>query len=704
MDNFDDWIKAYKPVLDTGRDLREGQALLGQAIIEAMRNKTNVIGQAPVGVGKSHALLVPMISQILEAKAKGEERKRGIISTETLSLQSQVAFKDLPELQQLFPGFTFSILKGRSNYYCADAAKQNRIANKEIAAIYDKLEMRMESIDTGEKYDIERVLGRELTSKEFSFIAGSSIFCNDNKCEPDRCFTAKARQKALMSDIVVINHALLQTDIDMKTGTNDMLSDGLLGPIAYLAIDEAHTLAHSLISGWSEKMTEWDIADAFNGISKGVEKARAITPDARIGKLVHDAQEDLHDVMNTIIRFYGYIADKNNVEWNKSSEAISQKTIVGDMSPGFSQAMDEYENEVPALMIRADKNLKEVEEFLKRQVVIANQSDMPVKGKREMRKGLRQLREMTQLLDTLTKAMETRHGIAFNYGINYGVRFDGWNRRDGQRTGTIHFVPLDISSKAKQIWDQTESSILVSGTLVDLETGSFNYVKSSLGFPECTTLTVDSPFDTSQAQLIYVTSNEYKPEEGTQFSLDELADLLTASRGRALVLFTSKRELELATQDVKFRLMMGKIPYFNLLVQDGETDKQKLADAFRQDTHSVLFGLRSFFTGVDFPGETLSLVAIVRFPFKRYSVECRQMIEVWKNKGFYNWYQHQALEDFGQIVGRLLRSVTDKGVFAILDHRLLHPSENAYKAAAIGITALQSKVTQKIEDVEAFLS
>lgn len=693
------WNDVFAPVAALGRDHREGQAQLGQAIIKAFDQGTSLIGSAPVGVGKSFATIIPMMVAILDAK-KENKSKRGIVSTETLSLQNQIAFKDLPFLSELYPGLDYKILKGRSNYLCLNIAKVNGLANADIYSLYNRLDMARDRLTTGEKHDVESIIGRELSAKEFGSLTSTSVFCLDNKCEAEDCYAAKARAKALAADIVVVNHALLQTDMEMKGSFPD--ADGLLGVFDFLVVDEAHTLADVLVSGWTETLNEWEINDYSNSVVKGVDKAKNVTPDAGVGKLAHDAGEDLSEALALIQAFFEQLSIKKGEDWKGSSHAVSEKYIVGNMSNYLTDTMNGYENDVPVLLVQASDNLDEVRKFLR--VALAESIDRQIGGKREMSKGIRACGKLIDLIDTLLKAISSKNGIVFNYGINYGVILDGWVRkRDSRNMSTLRFIPLDISSKAAELW-KGHSNVLVSGTIADLATGSFDYVKASLGYPPCDTLTVDSPFDFANRQLIYLTKKEYEAEEGTQFSLDELAKLLSASKGRALVLFTSKRELQIAAEGIRYRMSIGQVPWFNLYVQDDEADKQRLANAFRDDTHSCLFGLKSFFTGVDFPGETLSLATAVRFPLPRYSIECRMQMEIWAKKGFSDWYSHKALEDFQQIVGRLIRSTNDKGVFALLDQRVMNVNEKVYKTAKVGIGALGSPITQNLDHVEAFLS
>lgn len=253
------WAQIFSPVQQArGLDPRKQQAELGQAIIDSLQNDHNLVAQALVGTGKSFAVLVPMIHQILEAK-KEKKTLRGVVSTETLALQDQYFLKDLPFLQSIFPGFTYKTLKGRSNYICFNVMKQNGLGNAKVEQLRQKLDVQRTRLGLGERRDIEKILGYELDDHQWMFIAGSSNHCGDNQCGVEDCYSTKARAAAATADIVIVNHALLRVDADTLEDAGPF-SDPFLGRVDILAVDEAHTLEDVLISGWTEELSEWNFS------------------------------------------------------------------------------------------------------------------------------------------------------------------------------------------------------------------------------------------------------------------------------------------------------------------------------------------------------------------------------------------------------------------------------------------------------------
>ena len=693
------WNQAFAPVMAKGRESRAGQAMLGQAIIDSINHKTSLIGAASTGTGKSFASLIPIIVAIQKAK-KARKAFRGVVSTETLTLQDQICEKDLPFLQTLYPGFEFRKLMGRTNYLCFEVAKSAAIGDFIMNSMIEKLKTRQINLDNGERRDVERVLGKELTNEQWSKIASSSTFCPDNQCAGTDCYSTRARQLALSADLVVVNHAILATDLEMKGG--DVLADGMLGQFNVLVVDEGHQLEPVLVSQWTKELSERDLEKQAGSVQTSVDMAQGLSSNLEIGRIVSEAMDDLRGVLKNIKSYYMLLAEKSNEDWAGSSTALSLKYPLGRPSGPLAYAMDEFEEQNPARLLRAESALQKASEYLIPAIEFATLNK--IKGIRDIRKGLTAARDLLDTVRIMTKAFETKDGIIQDYGT-YGALVDGWETfKDKTPMMTIRLVPLDVSTKAKQLWGKegAQTNILLSATLTDLTDGSFRYARECIGFPHCPELNVDTPFQLAQQQLIYVTPANREQVEGARYSFSELLDLINVSRGRALVLFTSRKELDWAAEQITKLKHMGHFQY-PLYVQEKDSNKAKLMESFKKDTHSVLLATRSFFVGIDVPGESLSLVALAKFPLPRYSAECRQQIKHWASRGFPNWYAREALTIFQQASGRLIRSSDCKGVVALLDFRAADVTNNVYKTARMGVTSLGSPVTQDVAVVKAFL-
>lgn len=697
------WADIFAPVMAQGREIRPSQALLGQAIIDAVENKSNLVAEASTGVGKSFASLIPLIHQINTAKKKNRSF-RAVVSTETLILQRQLIDKDLPFLQKLYPGFSYRKLMGRSNYLCFEVAKGAAVGDFIMNSMIEKLKARESSIGDGEKEDVERVLGKELTKEQWEKIASTSNFCPDNQCSGEKCYSTKARALAAAADLVVVNHAILATDIEMKISSGDgPLADGMLGQFEALVVDEGHQLEPVLVSQWTKKMTERELETMAGSLLEGIDQAKSLSNNAQIGKLVNDGVEGLRDLLKNVKSYYMLLNEKAGEKWDGSSTALSLKYPLGRPSGPLAYAMDEFEEKNPVRLAQAQVALEEAAKYL--EPVLMKAREDKIKGIRKISKGYRAAKDLLDIVQILSKALETKDGIIQQYGT-YGAVVDGWESFKDKKPGmTIRLVPLDVSARAKALWGKEggQTNILLSATLTDLTDGSFRYARECIGFPAGPELKVGTPFKMDEQQVIYMTPANREQVDGARYSFSELMDLINVSRGRALILFTSRAELDWAVEQVQMMKNMGHFPY-QLLVQTTDADKQKLMAAFKSDIHSVMFATKSFFVGIDVPGEALSLLALVKWPNPRLSAECRQQITHWRNRGFPKWYEREALTLFGQASGRLIRSSGCKGVVAVLDFRVSDVTNNVHKMALLGVKNLGSPVTQDIGVVKNFLA
>ena len=721
------WSQLFQPVVDagsvSGRPVTERpqQAQLGSAIARTLAGRSHLIAEAPTGTGKSLAALIPIIEQ-----AHLKSSFRAVISTETNALQDQYTLKDLPYLQKIYGKFTFCALKGRAHYFCLDRATVHSRGNKDLGPLVKKLEPILGALGTGERGDVEKRVGK-LDDETWSMLSGDKIFCNDNDCGTEKCFTMRARAKALASNITVVNHALLQADIDMKDGQNAALVDGLLGNFNTLIVDEAHALEAVLIDGWTEEINGWELMNLAASVSEGLDSSTSVSSaGADLRYRVEKANTDVQFVLDSTQRFFELL--HKDEEWSRVSVSLQEQWLAGGTSPDLLRAMTAFEEEMPARVKSVRSTLDDVQKHIG--TAIGKAREQQVKGVlREMSKGLRAAKTLSEFCGTLLEASKSRDGapvldqngqavlgkngqplkatagVVRKFGVPHAVVLDGYESRDGTHRVRIRTVPLDVSEKAKVLW-KGRSAVLLSATLTDLTTGTFDYTALSLGFPEHESLKTESVFSYREVQRAYITPARLPivdTVDRAQYSFEELTDLLNASDGRALVLFTARAEMEDCAERLRELVSTGAFKHQVLVVEKG-VDRQVLLDTFKADRHSVLLGSKGLMTGIDVPGDALSLVVLCKFPLPRFDVVCRKQIDHWRKRGYGNWYARESLQTFQQASGRLIRSSGDHGVVAILDQRVTRGTEKVSQTAQIGVRALGSDVIRSTEEVRDFLA
>lgn len=711
------WRTQFKPVSDLGWGIREGQEDLGNAIIRTIGNGGILVGDASTGTGKSLASSIPLINEIKKVKeaqankAKGEPGPnpyRAVISTETITLQQQLDEKDLPFLFKTYGDFKYHKLLGRSNYLCLNQAKENSMGDMEVHRLVEKIQKYRGNIINGEFKDITRVLKEYIDPKTWGKLTGSSTFCSDNQCDAEECYGSLSREKALDADIVVVNHKILAIHFEMKMmgSGNGPESAGMFGNVNTIIVDEAHKLEEVLAGHWEERYNDWEIADHTNRILAGMDIANVYNRENDYRADAKELIDNLIGFMATTKRFFSEVNKKYSNDWQGSETAFCEQSISGP-SDYLRSLMMEFETVGPTLFETMVAKMTTYNKYLGK--AVANMVEEKVAGKytKEVRKAVTSAKWVSNMSTILLKAMTSKDGVISHGDLIYGVIGEGWvSKKTGEHGMTIKASPLDVSYRASKLWSAAESVIFLSATLVDLTekapSNKFKYFKRSLGISNCLEVSVSSPFAAAQQQVVYITPKPYPVEENTFFSIEEVVELVNASEGRSLLLFTSRREIDLAQQALLEWKIAGKFNY-TMYVQEKDSDKAKLVEDFKSDINSVLLGLKSMFTGIDIPGESLSNVIICRFPMPRYSTECKMKITYWRNNGFPNWYSREALTTFQQAAGRLIRTESCVGVVSIVDQRVFDLGSNVYKTASIGVASLGSRVTHEVSDISTHL-
>jgi ATP-dependent DNA helicase DinG len=678
------WKEIAEPTLNAlGYVSRAQQEVMGDAICNAIQGNTNLIVEAPTGTGKSLALLIPIIDTIV----KREGQYRALISTATKTLQDQY-IGDLKRLKN--PGFSYTSLKGRDNYLCYNRAKEAAKKSMDIRQDFELISLVAHKIKTGERSEIENLLHQHISNETWRAISGNARECSDMHCTEAECYGAKALSIAKKSNIIVTNNAILRVDAERRFFDES----GYVGPIDLVAVDEAHELESSLISGWTISFNDWEFAQAFRKITRGIDVAIRLNCAS---SNADDVWQENIDSFNLWLENYKqFHKEFYGNSYLNTDNLLKINYVSSDANMSLQKALIAFED--------SSSIVKETNETLS---ILSGQFEETLKimkedgivGKKTVNKAITACKDLTELLTTIQMSLESSDGIVFDNGVPKSTLAHVYLNKRQELKVRFDSIPIDISSKAQNIWSG-RTSILMSATLRDLYTRDFSYVKTALSFNAQKELVLDSVFDLKHNQLVYTTPgvNALIGTGGAQFSLEELLSLIQAAQGRTLVLFTAKSEL----LSVKEYLDKNPLEY-PMFFQTNESDKQFITQSFRENNNSVLFATKSFFQGVDFKGETLSQVILVKFPLLQYNDLCKNQEIWWKKRGFPRWYDSKSMEIFQQAVGRVLRQEDDKGVISIIDQRVLNNRSRVSHLTRTLVQNMGSPVTQDISDVKGFL-
>jgi ATP-dependent DNA helicase DinG len=639
-------------------EFRRGQLQMAQAVEQALEEKRHLIVEAGTGTGKTLAYLLPVI----------RSGKRVIISTGTKNLQEQLFYKDIPFLEPLFssgedkrgapatPGvgvtgskLNVCYMKGRNNYLCRkklyDLTNQPVLSGLEEIEHYRAIAAWEKTTQTGDRAELAAL--PEASALWFKLDARADT-CLGQKCSQwDRCFITEMHRRAVESDIIIVNHHLFFADLAIKQQAEYAPDAGILPDVGTVIFDEAHELE--------------DVAGSYFGIS---------VSNARLEELCRDVEASLqrNRMLSTAL--------------SGALKSLRERAMFFFALLPQGEGRFAFENRREFLEENGDEFLA-LQQSLRR--LGSELENLPSKPE-EIFNFVRRAQELQVQLAFLMESEDrntvfwierrgTRGGPGFSRADSGNLEKgasapEGRSFRSrGSSNVFLQATPIDVAPILKTcLFDKLECAVLTSATLA--VGGGFEYMRRRLGLDHARELVLPSHFDYENQALLYVPPDLPDPRT-PQFAAkaaDRIRRLLEITRGRAFVLFTSYAQMN----DVYQRLL-GEME-FPMFLQ-GDAPKSALLEEFRLTPNAVLFATSSFWQGVDVQGEQLSCVIIDRLPFAVPSdpvVAARvKSIDEEGGNAFFEYQVPAAVITLKQGFGRLIRSLNDRGLLALLDNRIL---------------------------------
>lgn len=637
---------------------------------KALNESSHALAEAGTGTGKSLAYLVPIL---LWAQ---ENMRRAIVSTNTINLQEQLIYKDIPLLQKAMPGsFKAVLVKGRSNYLCRRKLREllqqgeDMVDEKDLPFLQDIMAWERQTKD-GSKSDLCFSPSLDL----WDLICSDSDACLRIQCKHFRdCFFHGARREALDAHLLVVNHSLLFADIALR---NKGADTGVLPEYHCIVFDEAHNLEKVATDWLGARITRLSFSrllarlwasrsNKVRGLLAVIEQKLLAAPELN-GEIVHNLQAAIHDqLVPDIIAlgehlstfFSGVVHFFDKQDSNELKIRLTEQFVSG-------LGWEALKGEAKSLMARLDELDRQLESLYNRLENLGPQGFELV---------LAQVLELNSIKSRLDGLRSDLREVLFGEDTSL-VRWVELGRSKTGPRAVFNFAPLSVSNILHELWGKYGSVIFTSATLSVGE--SFEFVRDRLGLSSDLSvreLKYSSPFDYQRRVLLGIPTDLPSPEE-RHYSREVFPAVLASiagSKGRALVLFTSFSLLNATAAAIRSSLGdMG----ISLLCQ-GEMSRHMLLDRFRADTRSVLLATASFWEGVDVAGESLSNVILTRLPFTVPDEPVAQArMEELRRQGknpFYCYQLPQAVLRFKQGFGRLIRSKEDMGVVLVLDKRII---------------------------------
>jgi ATP-dependent DNA helicase DinG len=613
-----------------GGQPREGQIEMAEAVANALSDRHHLLVQAGTGTGKSLAYLVPALVH----------GKKVLVATATLALQRQLVERDLPRIKgalekELGRELTFAVYKGVGNYLClqkmnsAEADPDGEVLLEIGTLEKDAKRLRAWAETPGVSGDRDDAPDVDRRVWYANSVSGRECIGKDDCAYGSQCFAVNAKAKAQTADVVVTNHTLLAIEI--------VDSHPILPERDAVILDEAHEFMDRTTQAVTEELTA-----------------------ARVERAAKMAKKHLP---------------------GKASDAFAKA------ADNFAEALNDFAADVrndptkagrlPELPAQLEAPIRKVKEASAAVVALIN-ADSDVIDPDSMAERARVKGATNEVQQTATKMLKPSGHQVMWFEPTYS---------------TLYLAPLSVSQvlRANLLTDTP-----VIATSATLSVGkSFDSIAKSIGFvvggsdgedsedefeageidpANVQMLDVGSPFDFAKQGALYLP--KHIPEPGrdgpSKEALTELAELIDAAGGRTLALFSSWRGVEMADEYLRKVLAELEIP---IITQKRGDSVGTLVERFAKDPKSILLGTISLWQGIDVPGPSCTLVAIDRIPFPRpdepvMSARAAEA-DAAGGSGFMQVSLPRAALLLAQGTGRLIRSIDDRGVVAILDSRIV---------------------------------
>jgi len=695
-----------------GYEAREPQIRLALAIEAAIRDRKHFAAEAGTGVGKSFAYL---------AAALASKRKTAV-AVPTLALMDQLLSKDIPFLSMagVIPGgFTYALLKGRANYLCLHKYEQFKenptFENRQDAGVWRTVQTWTDETRDGDTGKLTIALPMAIKTE----ITATSDECLGETCPAyDRCYAEQAKARAAGADLIVTNLAMLMRDISLRADTDDMASilpDG----IETLVIDECHRLEDEALNALTREVTVGRLAFVVKRVDSLIRRAASRDVETRQAQELLDA-----------------------IEAGREPVSVTASTLIADWKARTDRVVNEFDAMLAHYVLRLD-GMNESAARLGDEYEVMLDSMLALDAL------------VTDMITFAPASLQDTDRESWDKLANYASAFLGdliaASGATDRSTSVVRYVAVEETKTGKRATIKTTPVNVAPALRSSLWTASFYRpfdrkgnaqarlpltviavsatiaTSNSMGgqdlrfwrervgldydLPSRPGLIVGSPFDYRHNALTYVpldaaafnSTVARKDPAAWAAYLDRLAAeyrrLITISGGRAFALFTSNTVLDSVLKATRADFEAVGIQ----VLRQGEAPQTELVRRFRERP-SVLFGVKSFWEGVDIQGEALSLVVISGLPFTPpsdpvFAAQCAELDRKYSPRASFRLLSiPQATIALKQAYGRGIRSGSDRAVMAILDGRL---RSNGYGASILSALP-DAPITGEIDDVARF--
>ena len=651
--------RAFASIADDDFEQRSEQLEMARDVAETLQHGGTLIVEAGTGTGKSLAYLVPAALWALKTG------NTVIVSTHTINLQQQLEGKDVEFARRLISGVSATaaealkstVVKGRDNYLCQERADRElgRAAEWEDPLLLARASVWRSMTERGDRVEL-RLPTPKL--REWEKLSARDTAClSDRTCEyamTGACFLLRVQRQAAGSHIVIANHALL---------IRALASGAVTMPDApVVIIDESHAIEDVATSQLSLEMSESWMKESVQRVIEGPD---ALTRSAdrrglpakaqRLKQYAGQADEALQQLFDEIGEFVSQHSD--NQRGNEDRITLSQGAR---STRAWSNLELVWEDAQTALGLLTTEVNEIAEEWVSRAREARGEEERELQSLAN---------EAQQVLADLTE--RTRH--LARAVTEYSSEEIAWAAREHRRTGaaSVHTAPLSVASHLQPLWNERHAAILTGATLATSaqERSTFGYLRERLGIEDPVEAQYGSPFDYERHCRVYLPTDilDADNHEHHDSVAHAIKTLSIAAGGRTMALFRSYSAMNQVTRRIKAELEAAGLV---LLRQGPDGSAAAIVETLRSDPKSVAFGVAALWTGVDIPGDALSLLIMTRLPFAPPNDPVLKARGEQYDNEFMEFALPAAVLQFRQGIGRLIRTQSDIGAAVILDGRV----------------------------------